>query len=207
MSFLHKYSPVTIADVVFNDVPTKRRVEQYASGQRTGNIIFHGPKGTAKSTTARIITRELARTVDSGYPAPVLQSSNITNDTLEGFWAHWNWQIFEGIEHPFIILEEVDQISIRLQHKLRSVLDECNKGKVILTTNNIHTVDVPLVDRCDDIEMPLANTDMWFDRARWILENEKVRFSDEQLRSLLRTCNGSIRDLMRALEDFALERK
>jgi hypothetical protein len=55
--------------------------------------------------------------------------------------------------------------------------------------------------------MPVANTDAWLERARTILDAECVPYTDTQLRALLKTCNGSIRHLMRALEDFVLERK
>ena len=207
MSFIDKYRPMTIADTVFNDAATQKRVEQFAKGQRTGNIIFYGPKGTAKSTTARILTKELASTVNCEYPTPILQASAINNDNIESLWGHWNIQRIEGIKYPYVIIEEVDQLHIKLQHRLRSVIDESSIGRIILTTNNIHLVDIPLKDRCDDIEMPPANTNRWFNRASWILNAEGVKFTDPQLRSLLNTCNGSIRDLMRALEDFVLERK
>lgn len=207
MSFIDKYRPASISDTVFNDAATQKRVEQYAKGQRTGNIIFQGPKGTAKSTTARIICEELARHADCGYPAPVYQASGLTLENMDKIWNDWSWQRAQGIENPYIIIEEVDQLTPKAQHKLRSMLDDASVGKVILTTNNIHAIDVPLVDRCDEIEMPLANTDMWLGRARDILDAEGVKCTDKQLQALLKTCNGSIRDLMRALEDYVLERK
>ena len=207
MSFIDKYRPTSIADTVFNDAATQKRVEQYAKGQRTGNIIFHGPKGTTKSTTARIICEELARNVDCGYPVPVYQANSLTSENMDNIWNDWSWQRAQGMENPYVIIEEADQLKPKEQHKLRSMLDEATVGKAILTTNNIHAVDVPLLDRCDEIEMPLANMDLWLDRARAILDAEGVECSDARLQALLKTCNGSVRDLMRALEDYVLEHK
>jgi DNA polymerase III delta prime subunit len=207
MSFIDKYRPTSVSETVFNDAATHKRVEQYATGKRAGNIILQGPKGTTKSTTARIICEELARNVDCGYPVPVYQASGLTLENMDKIWNDWSWQRSQGMENPYVIIEEVDQLTAKAQHKLRSMLDEASVGKAIMTTNNIHAVDVPLVDRCDEIEMPLANTDMWFDRARTILDAEGVECSNEQLQALLKTCNGSIRDLMNALEDYVLERK
>ena len=207
MSFIDKYKPASIADTVFNDAATQKRVEQYAKGQRTGNIIFHGPKGTAKSTTARIIGKELCNKVGSENSAPIFQAANLNQENLENIWGEWSFQRMEGVKNPVAIIEEVDQLNPKLQQKLRAMMDEASIGKLIFTTNNIHAVDGPLVDRCDDIEMPVANTDAWLDRARTILDAEGVPYTDAQLKALLKTCNGSIRDLMRALEDFVLERK
>ena len=207
MSFIDKYRPTCLEDTVYNDMATKKRVQQYATSKRAGNIILHGPKGTAKSTTARIICEELARNVDCGYPVSVYQSSGLTLENMDKIWNDWNWQRAMGIENPYVIIEEVDQLTHKAQLKLRSMLDEASIGKVIMTTNNIHAVDVPLVDRCDEIEMPLTNSDMWLERSRAILNAEGIKCSDKQLQALLKTCNGSIRDLMNALEDYALERK
>ena len=83
MSFIDKYKPASITDTVFNDAATQKRVEQYAKGQRTGNIIFHGPKGTAKSTTARIIGKELCNKVGSENSAPIFQAANLNQENLE----------------------------------------------------------------------------------------------------------------------------
>ncbi len=53
----------------------------------------------------------------------------------------------------------------------------------------------------------MANTDVWFDAAATILDAEGVEFTDDQLDALLASGTGSIRDMMRGLEDFVLERK
>ena len=41
-------------------------------------------------------------------------------------------------------------------------------------------------------------------RARKILKSDGAGMSDQKLQALLDTCDGSIRDLMRALEDAAV---
>ena len=53
----------------------------------------------------------------------------------------------------------------------------------------------------------MANTDVWFDAAATILDAEGVDFTDDQLDALLASGTGSIRDMMRGLEDFVLARK
>ena len=204
MTFMDKHAPQGLDDLVFVDEHTKTRVEQYAQAKRSGNIVLKGPKGTAKSTTARII----AETVAGGdWSVPVYQASKMDEDTVDRLERDWNWGLLNGVKPPYVVIEEVDQLSKSLQQKLRATLDSCSYGKVIMTTNNDHAVDGPLLDRCDVMEMPAANTDQWFDRVRKIFEEEGVSITDAQLAALLATCNGSIRDLMRALEDYVLANK
>lgn len=207
MTFMKKYAPTTLDDLVFVDDDAKTRVEQYASGKRNGNIVLHGPKGTAKSTTARIIAEARLKAADCDHAYSVYHAKNITESNIDTLWRDYSWQRINGITEPYVVIEEADQLSKSLQQKLRASLDETDYGHVILTTNHIHNLDEPLVDRCDDIEMPMANTDVWFDAAATILDAEGVEFTDDQLDALLASGNGSIRDMMRGLEDFVLARK
>lgn len=138
---------------------------------------------------------------------PVYQAADMTEDTIDSFECDWSWGRLNGVETPYAVIEEIDQLSPKLQRKLRATVDTYAHGKVIMTTNNVHAVDGPLLDRCDVMEMPAANTDQWMDRARDIFAKEGVSITDAQLGKLLATCNGSIRDLMRTLEDYVLVNK
>lgn len=207
MNFMKKYAPTALSDLVFVDEDSKRRMEQYALGKRSGNIVLHGPKGTAKSTTARMIAESKLKAVDSEYPYPVYHAQDITQSTFDIIDRDYSWQHREGVKDPYVVIEEADQMSKNLQQKLRAMLDEIDYGYVILTTNHIHNLDVPLVDRCDDVEMPMANTSAWYPTAGNILTAEGVKFTQKQLEAILAAGNGSIRDMMRGLEDFVLDHK
>jgi DNA polymerase III delta prime subunit len=172
MTFMKKYAPTTLDDLVFVDEDAKTRVEQYASGKRNGNIVLHGPKGTAKSTTARIIAEARLKDADCDNSYSVYHAKNITESTIDALWNDYHLQRLGGNTEPYVVIEEADQMSKSLQQKLRASLDETDYGHVILTTNHIHNLDEPLVDRCDDIEMPMANTDAWLDAAAEILKAE-----------------------------------
>ena len=204
MGFMDKHAPQGLDDLIFVDDHTQQRVGQYARSERIGNIVLKGPKGTAKSTTAKIIAETVA---GDDWSVPVYQAADMDESTIERLERDWNWGRLGGVKTPYVVIEEVDQLSPKLQRKLRATVDTYSHGKVIMTTNNDHAVDGPLLDRCDVMEMPAANTDQWLGRARGIFDEEGVSITDAQLRALLATCNGSIRDLMRALEDYVLANK
>ena len=81
MDFMKKYAPKTLTDLVFVDDATKRRIEHYAMGQRSGNIVLHGPHGTAKSTTARMISESIctsgAHRLSSTLSRPLEESCRV----------------------------------------------------------------------------------------------------------------------------------
>lgn len=56
--FQNKYTPHAFDDLVFTNSNTRKRLLEYANNQRHQSLIFHGPYGTAKTTTANLIAKE-----------------------------------------------------------------------------------------------------------------------------------------------------
>ena len=204
MIFEQKYAPQTFGDLIFPDNKTKQRIWEFANNKRHNSLILHGPYGTGKTTTARML--EQMRAGDAQYGGTdFYRAHDIKLDTFDRLASVQHIQRLAGVEMPMTIVDEIDQVDDKLQYQLRWQLDmHSDKGCFVFTTNKLHNVDDGLVDRCDVIELPAANTEHWFERARWIVDQEGARMSDKKLKELLTTCDGSIRDLMRALEDAAL---
>ena len=203
MNFETKYRPQTFNDLVFSDGITQKRLLDYANNRRHGNIIFHGPFGTAKSTTARLIQKMRVGALKAGGPWDY-HASAIDEGTFEIFPREWTIQKLAGVHHPLTVIDEIDQLKQALQHRFGPLMDRTDWGSFILTTNNLHNVDKGIADRCDVIELPAANQSAWFDRAKFILQTEGINLPDEHIKGLLSTTNGSIRDLMRCLEDAVI---
>lgn len=204
MIFEKKYAPQTFGDLIFPDSKTRQRIWEFANNKRHNSLIFHGPYGTAKTTTARMLEQMRAGDAEYGGTA-FYRAYDIEAETFERIGNIQHIQRMAGVKMPMTIVDEIDQVNQRLQYQLRWQLDmHSDTGCFVFTTNKLFNVDPGLVDRCDVIELPAANTEHWFERARWILDQEGAQVSDEKLKALLNTCDGSIRDLMRALEDAAL---
>jgi DNA polymerase III delta prime subunit len=204
MIFQHKYMPQTFNDLIFPDVNTRQRLQEFADNERHNSLIFYGPYGTAKTTTAMMLVSMRSQGLEYGG-VDFYQASEINDKTFDRIANSRSIQQMCGVEMPVTIIDEIDQVSEALQYKLRWDIDHhSDRGCFIFTTNKLHILDSGLVDRCDVVELPAANTSQWFNRARWILDQEGVTMSDAKLQALLDTCDGSIRDLMRALEDASL---
>lgn len=204
MIFEKKYAPQTFGDLISPDSKTRQRIWEFANNKRHNSLIFHGPYGTAKTTTARMLEQMRAGDAEYGGTA-FYRAYDIEAETFERIGNIQHIQRMAGVKMPMTIVDEIDQVNQRLQYQLRWQLDmHSDTGCFVFTTNKLFNVDPGLVDRCDVIELPAANTEHWFERARWILDQEGAQVSDEKLKALLNTCDGSIRDLMRALEDAAL---
>lgn len=205
MVFQKKHAPTSFGDLIFPDLNTRQRLRDFADNKRHGSILFHGPYGTAKSTTAKVLIEERTRGLAYGG-IDFHKASDVNVDTLRSIQKQRMLEQLCGVQLPVSVIDEVDKVPDNLQYAFRWDLDmHADQGCFIFTTNNLHKVDPGIVDRCDIIELPAANTEHWFDRARDILEQEGVSMSDAKLKALLETCDGSIRDLVRSLEDAVLK--
>lgn len=208
--FANKYAPKKLSQYIFEDDSTRDIVKQYVSKKRDGNIILHGPFGTGKTTLARIIA---ADRVDRGklilfethkcalFRAPDVKAPNFENRVV----ADWNMQNASP-HNAYSIVDEVDQIDRSSSNILRAIMEKhSGLGNFIMTTNYLHAVDAGIRNRCEEIEIPLITPSKWHRRSKAILRLENVRVSDQDLDTLLTTVDGTIRDLLRTLEQTVAE--
>ena len=197
------FQPNQFSDLVFEEECIKQRLFAYASGKRDGHIILYGDYGTGKSTAAKIIAETRcddetagfvdvihARDASIGMARYLLRISN-------GF----NIQQMMGINTPYAVIDEADQLSEINQHHLRAFMDNAI-GCVILTTNHIHALDKGIRDRSDEVEIKSLTPNAVFERANNILKAQGIVVEQSFLLRLLSTTSGSWRDVARALDDF-----
>lgn len=199
-----KYQPNKIDDLVIEDTDTRQRIAEYASGNRDDNLILHGPCGSGKTTTAEVISRTRCGDPDlvSAYTG-----ADFTTDTFDKILNDWQWQRINGVENPTVIIDEIDQIKPLDQHRMRSFVERHGWGSIIGTTNNPHKLDRPLFDRFDAVELPSVDTGAWIERASAILDAEGVAYTLDIVRDIVATNNGSIRDTMRAIQDYVIAKR
>ena len=194
--------PTKFDDLIISDEKILNRLSQYAKGKRKGNILLYGPRGLGKTETAKIISKSQIPD-DLDYEPLIIRSSINSDDFEKRIFGDWNFQRLMGIQSPYVVIDEVDELTNKQQRILRATLDNYQSmGNVVMTTNHKERLDLPLVDRCDGIEMPLIDPTQWLDRAQKYLKTKNKNLKDQSVLKVLMTCDGSIRDLNRAIDDL-----
>ena len=199
-----KYKPTKVDDLVIEDPKIRQRITEYADATRTGHMVLHGPKGTGKSTAARVIAEARCGNPDL---VTTFIGADFTTDHFDRIKREWQIQDLCGAPHPTVIIDEIDQLKPIDQQRMRSFVEQNDRGSVIGTTNNPHKLDRPLADRFDQIHLPPVNTDTWITRASEILAAENVDCKPDIVRAILATQNGSIRDVLGAIEDYVIAKR
>ena len=205
MKFEHKHRPHSLADIIFADAHVAGVIHDTASGIRDHHIILHGPRGSGKSETARLLQQARLDSEAQGVFADPIHAKTYEHESFDPILTTWNWQIMAGARMGCVVIDEVDQFSTAMQQKLRAFVDRYSMGLILCTTNNLHAVDQPLQDRCRCLKVTYPTIEQWVQRAQAILAREGIELTQQQTCDLLHGFENSGRKMMDWLEDTVLE--
>jgi len=209
MRFEDKYQPKVFQDLIFEENQVKQKLRLYAEGMRNKHLLLYGPPGTAKTTASVVIANERLP-CGIGF-VDVLEASLISSnfeselERIEKGWALLKFAC--GIEHPVAVINEVDQLNVAQQQMLRAFIDRCRLGFLYMTTNNQSSVDQPLRDRCECIEVKSLSSSSVAQRASDIIQAELGFTNEKHVERLMNSTNGSWRDVLLAVEDYVSSNK
>ncbi len=215
-----KYRPQTFADLTGQEHIT-RTLKNAIDQQRLHHAyLFSGPRGTGKTTTARILAKALnCQTAVTSTPClqcascleiaisssmDVLEidaASNTGVDNVRDVIIN-NIAIAPARDrYKIFIIDEVHMLSTSAFNALLKTLEEPPAHVVfIMATTELHKVPDTILSRCQQFEFRYIATEKIFGRLREIAVAEQVAISDEALREIARAGAGSLRDAQSALD-------
>ncbi|MDE1892656.1 MAG: AAA family ATPase [Betaproteobacteria bacterium] len=203
MNVALKYKPFGICDVIYPSIAVERRITAYANKDITGHLILHGTNGTGKTSVADLLP--LAINGEDSHIERLdfkefLSKDNLTEYIFNGCgWARLNGQKY------IIIFHEFDNASTNNLSTFWNTLDKCGDDiMLIITTNNPMKIHPSIRSRCDLIEFPAVSAQRMLARAQFILKNEGVILTDQQVLHYLKTVEykGDLRAYLKVLDEI-----
>ncbi|CAN5563572.1 hypothetical protein BH10ACI3_BH10ACI3_19000 [soil metagenome] len=217
-----KWRPQTFEEVTGQEVITQTLRNALEFDRLHHAYLFSGARGVGKTTTARILAKALNCHKTDGKPnlTPCLLtdadicpscleiSESRSMDVLEIDAASHTGiddvrgTIIENINfspardrYKVFIVDEVHQLSKPAFNALLKTLEEPPDNVVfIMATTELHKVPETILSRCQEFEFRTIPLQKIFDRLKLIAVAEKIDISDEALRELARSGEGSMRD-------------
>ena len=208
LAFEQTHEPQRFQDLVFAEPLVREQLQGYANRSCWNHLLLHGSYAVGKSIAARVIVQERLGTTESGVVLPVALHQMDYQVPKWGEWMTWPLYAHRNADFhvpPYVILDEVHDLSPARQRQLSTAMDEMqDRVRLILTTNNVDQIDGGVRDRCDVFDMLKPQAQHWLPRAQAILQAEQVHRADSAVLNVLAAC-GSVRDIMRALWNLIVE--
>ena len=218
-----KYRPQQFKDLIGQDVMAQTITNAIKLGTTPNAYLLTGIRGVGKTTTARLIAKALNCEKNSDIKincstenfCPTCQEIINSNhiDILEMDAASKTGidDIRELIENSkysptsakfkIFIIDEVHMLSKQAFNGLLKTLEEPPQSlKFILATTEVRKIPVTILSRCQRFDLKRVNVDEICAHLKKIASKEKGNITDDALRLIARTSEGSVRDSISLLD-------
>ncbi len=220
MVLYRKYRPQKIAEI--DNPEVREKLEKIlSSGKAPHAFLFSGPKGTGKTSSARIIAKSLNCEKNNGKGEPCnrcstcLSITNGTNLDILEIDAASNRGIDEirdlrdkirlapaGARKKIYIIDEVHMLTTEAFNALLKTLEEPPEHALfVLCTTNAEKLPETIVSRCRQIDFKKASIADLLQSLKRAKKGEEREIEEKALEQIAQLADGSYRDAHKLLEE------
>lgn len=212
-----KYRPKTFKEVVGQKPIKITLANEITSGRLAHAYLFVGPRGTGKTTLARIFSRSINctnRQSKDSEPCNKCENCNLiiagrsmdiieidaashtgVDNVRDNIIANSQIPPFNSKGYKVFIIDEVHMLSKSAFNALLKTLEEPPKNVIfILATTEIHKVPETIISRCQRFDFKKIPSKEVIKRLTEIVEWEKVQVPEHILSEITRRSEGCLRD-------------
>ena len=198
--WIEKYRPKISSDILL-DPFIKVKIDNMISSKSIPNIIITGEPGTGKTSTILCMMRQIYNETDISEYVLELNASDdrgllMINNTIYPFCKKKT----EG-QHKLIILDECDSITPKAQNLLSNIISEFKKNcRFVFICNDCTQIIEPIQSKCMIIKYPSISKNNLYNKIEYICKNEKLKYNEDGINSLIFTSDNDIRQIINNLE-------
>ena len=221
VALYRKYRPDNFGDLVGQSELMNIIKTEILTGKISHAYLFSGPRGTGKTSTAKIIARMIncSDLSEDGTPCFKCESClhfNASSDVIEIDAASNNGvdeirELRDNVNlvptfgrFKIYIIDEVHMLTTPAFNALLKTLEEPPSHVIfILATTEVHRIPDTVVSRCQKFQFFRFTIDDIVGRLKYIANEEKIDISDEILSEIARLSAGGLRDAIGMLDQLS----
>lgn len=222
VALYRKWRPKTFSDLVGQEHVSRTLSQAIETGRVGHAYLFSGPRGTGKTSTAKILAKALnceqgpttepcnecesCRRVNDGTSMDVFEidaASNRGIDEIRDLRETVKFAPANG-KYKVYIIDEVHMLTSEAFNALLKTLEEPPERVVfILATTEIHKVPATIQSRCQRYDFKRISGRHIAERLRYVADNSGISADEAALSLIARESAGGMRDALSTLDQCA----
>jgi DNA polymerase-3 subunit gamma/tau len=212
MTLYLKYRPSSIAEVIGQNHIKTILNNAFSQNKISHAYLFSGPRGTGKTTIARIVAKEVACNTEElrnqalkGQCVDIIEIDAASNRGIEEIRDLRDKIMFAPVQAKakVYIIDEVHMLTKEAFNALLKTLEEPpSHAYFILATTEINKVPDTIISRCQHFQFTRINVEDIVGRLKEISEKEKINYEEEALKLIAISSAGGMRNAISSLEQI-----
>jgi len=223
--FHQKYRPKNLDDLVGQEIISLTLKQALLTNRIAPAYLFCGPRGTGKTSSARILAKslncqkynepnpqpcdscELCKSISEGIALDIIEIDAASNTGVENIReiiekarftpAQARWKVY--------VIDECHMLSTAASNALLKTIEEPPANVIfILATTNPERVIKTIQSRCQKFDFKRISTEKIYKHLVDIAKKESIIFEDIALRLIAKRSNGGMRDAQSLLDQLSL---
>lgn len=214
------YRPKTFEEIAGQEHIVRTLTNALKTNKIAHAYLFSGPRGTGKTTMARLFAKALnclegvghqcnhcsnCNEIDEGIHPDVVEidaASNNGIDQVRDLIEKVNYSPIEG-RYKVYIIDEVHNMSDNAFNALLKTLEEPPEHVVfILATTEPYNILPTIISRCQRYDFSKVSDENIYRKLVEILEKENVQYDDEAVKAIVSLADGGLRDALSMLDQI-----
>ena len=221
--YYRKWRPSSFNELVGQEHVATTLRQSIRQNRVSHSYLFCGPRGSGKTTTARIIAKAvncldpqegdpcnscaICQTINDGRFLDIIEldaASNRGIDEIRDIRDKVNFATVQGQRKVYII-DEAHMLTDAASNAFLKTLEEPPPHVIfVLCTTEAHRILPTIISRCQRLDFRRIPSELIFGRLAEISEVEGVTVESEALRLISRYAAGSLRDAENLLEQLVV---
>ncbi|MFL9457794.1 DNA polymerase III subunit gamma/tau [Tolypothrix bouteillei VB521301_2] len=221
----HKYRPKSFAELVGQEAITTTLTNAIRAAKIAPAYLFTGPRGTGKTSSARILAKSLnclktdkptaepcgvcniCQGITKGYSLDVIEIDAASNTGVENVRDMIEKAQFAPVQCRYKVyaIDECHMLSTAAFNALLKTLEEPPKHVVfVLATTDPQRVLPTIISRCQRFDFRRINLEAMEKHLNHIAYQEKINISPESVTLIAQISQGGLRDAESLLDQLSL---